>query len=79
MTKKVAEAVEQEVGALEALTAPSYAASVSNIAFMKTPANPMGALNTGMGYDPAVLVTATVNTTLIGGTAEVIGYAAPAK
>lgn len=79
MTKHTAEAVENEVEGVAAPTAPSYAASVSNIAFMKTPANPMGALNTGMGYDPAVLVTATVNTTLIGGTAEVIGYAAPAK
>ena len=79
MTKHVEEAVEKavEVPFVDAPTAPSFAASVSNIAFMKTPANPMGALNTGMGYDPKVLVTATVNTTLIGGTAEVIGYSAP--
>lgn len=69
---------EQEVEAIvDAPAAPSYAASKSNIAFMKTPANPLGALNTGMGYASDVLVTATQNTQLIGGAAEVIGYSAP--
>ena len=62
---------------VDAPAAPSYAASQSNIAFMKTPANPLGALCTGMGYAPDVLVTATQNTQLIGGAAEVIGYSKP--
>lgn len=79
-TKQAAVAPVEEVAAapvVDAPTAPSFAASKSNIAYMKAPANPMGALNTGMGYDPEVLVTATVNTQLIGGAAEVIGYSAP--
>lgn len=78
-TKEVQAAEDQalEAPVVDAPTAPSFAASKSNIAYMKTPANAMGALNTGMGYDPAVLVTATVNTQLIGGAAEVIGYSAP--
>lgn len=74
--EKVADEV-QETPNVESLAAPAYAASKSNIAYMKTPANPMGALNTGMGYDPAVLVTDTVATKLMGGAAETIGYAAP--
>lgn len=76
MTKKAEEAVPMD-GNLEAVTAPSYGSPQSNIAFMKTPANAMGALNTGMGYAPDVDVATTKATTLIGGVAETIGYAAP--
>ena len=59
------------------LTAPSYGSAKSNIAYMKTPANAMGALNTGMGYASNVDVATTATTMLMGGTAETIGYAAP--
>lgn len=73
-TKKAADHVVEGVNAP---TAPSFAASAANIAYMKTPANPLGALNTGMGYDPKVSTSSTVTTALIGGTAETIGYSAP--
>ena len=72
------EEVAEDLGVpVDAPAAPSYAASQSNVAFMKTPANPLGALNTGIGYAPDVLVTATQTTQLIGGAAETIGYAKP--
>lgn len=76
-TTKEATPVVEEVPVVDAPTAPSYAASKSNIAYMKTPANAMGALNTGMGYDPAIATTTTTTTMLMGGTAMTIGYAAP--
>lgn len=73
----VAPEVAEEQPFVDAPTAPSFAASVSNIAYMKTPANPLGALVTGMGYDPAIATTKTTTTMLMGGQAMTIGYSAP--
>ena len=58
-------------------TAPSYAASVSNIAYDTNVTQPMGALCTGMGYAPNVSTSSTTATTYIGGAVETIGYHAP--
>lgn len=69
--------VEDAVEALDAPTAPSYAASVSNIAYDKAASQPMGALCTGMGYAPDIDVATVTTTTYIGGATESIGYHAP--
>lgn len=76
-TPKAAPATAVATPFVDAPTAPSFAASVSNIAYMKTPANPLGALVTGMGYDPAIATTTTTTTMLMGGAAMTIGYSAP--
>jgi hypothetical protein len=71
------EAEAPEVQNLEAPTAPSYAASVSNIAFDKSPSQKTGALCTGMGYAPDVDPASTTVTQYMGGNTLTIGYHVP--
>ena len=71
------EAAAPEDQNLEAPTAPSFAASVSNIAYDTNATQKTGALCTGMGYAPDVDVASTTATTYIGGAVETIGYHAP--
>ena len=71
------EVLDPQVEALDAPTAPSFAASVSNIAYDKAASQPLGALCTGMGYAPNVDVASTTATTYIGGAVETIGYHPP--
>ena len=71
------ETLDPVVDNLDAPTAPSYAASVSNIAYDKAASQPLGALCTGMGYAPDIDVATVTTTTYIGGATESIGYHAP--
>lgn len=65
------------VDALDAPTGPTYAASVSNIAYDKSASQVTGALCTGMGYAPNVDVASTTVTQYMGGNTLTIGYHAP--
>ena len=65
------------VDALDAPTGPTYAASISNIAYDKSASQVMGALCTGMGYAPNVDVASTTATQYMGGATLTIGYHAP--
>lgn len=71
------EVVEPVVEALDAPTGPTYAASVSNIAYDKNVTQVMGALCTGMGYAPDVSPTSTTVTQYMGGATLNIGYHIP--
>ena len=66
-----------EVQNLEAPTAPSFAASVSNIAYDTNATQKMGALCTGMGYAPNVDPASTTVTQYMGGNTLTIGYHLP--
>ena len=72
-----AEPVVESVQNLEAPTAPSFAASVSNIAYDKNATQKMGALCTGMGYAPDVDPASTTATQYMGGATLTIGYHLP--
>ena len=69
------EVVEEPV--LDAPTGPTYAASVSNIAYDKNPTQVMGALCTGMGYASNVDPASTTVTQYMGGNTLTIGYHLP--
>lgn len=62
---------------VDAPTAPSFAASVSNIAYDKNATQKMGALCTGMGYAPDVDPASTKATQYMGGATLTIGYHLP--
>lgn len=53
----------------------TYASAKSVVAYDKDASQPMGALCTGMGYDPTTATTTTKTTQYIGGAVETIGYA----
>lgn len=53
---------------------PTFSSAPASVAFEKAASQPLGALSTGMGYDPATDVTATTATQYIGGEPQVIGY-----
>ena len=65
------------VDALDAPTGPTYAASVSNIAYDTNATQKTGALCTGMGYAPNVDPASTTVTQYMGGAALNIGYHLP--
>lgn len=73
-----AQELPEVVEGVGAPTGPTFAASISNIAYDKVASNKLGALCTGMGYAPDVDVATTKATQYIGGAAETIGYSAPA-
>lgn len=52
----------------------TFSSAPAAVAFDKSASQPMGALSTGMGYEPDVALTVTVTTQYIGGAAETIGY-----
>ena len=72
-----AEPVVEGVQNLEAPTAPSFAASVSNIAYDTNATQKTGALCTGMGYAPNVDPASTTVTQYMGGNTLTIGYHLP--
>lgn len=58
---------------------PTFAASVSNIAYDGTPGQVTGALSTGMGYAPDVNVETALADQRIGGTAFNVEYSEPTQ
>lgn len=52
----------------------TFSSCASTVAYDKNPTQPLGALSSGIGYNPATLVTATLANTYIGGATETIGY-----
>lgn len=58
-------------------TAPTFAASVSNLAFDPTASQSTGALSTGLGYASDVSTSATLADQRIGGESFDINYHAP--
>ena len=70
-------AVDAAPEQLEAPTGPTYAASVSNIAYDKNVTQVTGALCTGMGYAPNVDPASTTVTQYMGGNTLTIGYHLP--
>ena len=52
----------------------TFASTPSAVAYDKAASQPLGALSTGIGYDPNTNTTATVSATYIGGQAETIGF-----
>ena len=53
---------------------PTFSSAPTAAAFDKTASQPLGALSTGMGYDPAVATTETTQSKYIGGADQTIGY-----
>ena len=73
----VAPEVAEEHPFVDAPTAPSFAASVSNIAYDTNATQKTGALCTGMGYAPNVDPASTTVTQYMGGNTLTIGYHLP--
>jgi hypothetical protein len=76
-TPKAAPADAVATPFVDAPTAPSFAASVSNIAYDKNTTQKTGALCTGMGYAPDVDPASTTATQYMGGATLTIGYHLP--
>lgn len=56
---------------------PTFSSAPASVAYDKSAKQPLGALNTGMGYDPTTASTVTKTTQYMGGAAETIGYNLP--
>jgi hypothetical protein len=54
--------------------AATFSSAPAAVAFDKSASQALGALSTGMGYEPNVALTTTVATQYIGGAVETIGY-----
>lgn len=52
----------------------TFASTPATVAYDTSASQPLGALSTGIGYDPNTNTTATVSATYIGGQAETIGF-----
>ena len=76
-TPKAAPADAVATPFVDAPTAPSFAASVSNIAYDTNATQKTGALCTGMGYAPDVDPASTTVTQYMGGNTLTIGYHLP--
>ena len=76
-TPKAAAADAVATPFVDAPTAPSFAASVSNIAYDTNATQKTGALCTGMGYAPDVDPASTTVTQYMGGNTLTIGYHLP--
>lgn len=53
---------------------PTFSSAPASVAYDKAASQPLGALSTGLGYDPTTATTATKATQYIGGAVETIGY-----
>ena len=56
------------------LAVPPTSGSAAAVAYDTAASQPMGALSTGMGYDPLTVNTTTLAAQRIGGAAFTIGY-----
>lgn len=52
----------------------TFASTQSAVAYDKAASQPLGALCSGIGYDPNTNTTTTVSNTYIGGQVETIGF-----
>ena len=58
---------------------PTFASSKANVAYLSNSSQPLGGLNTGMGYAPDIDPATVTNGSFMGGAAATIKYQAGAS